>query len=484
MLNPKESIPYAMPLNPLSVTNEADESYVDIMPRKVFIETQGCQMNEADGELMLGLLAREGFQAVEAPEGADLVILNTCQIRELASDKAFSQLGRWGKLKRKNPELKIAMAGCVAQQVGHTVFERMPYVDIVYGTQNIHDLPRLVRQVFDGGERHVIAVDKQKERSTFDYFEDVTQVRQGSSATAWVTIIEGCNYFCTYCVVPYTRGRQISRKPESILEEIKRLASEGVKEVCLLGQTVDAYGHDFNDRRYDLADLFEAVHTIEGIQRIRFMTSHPLDLSDRIIDAIATLPKVMESVHIPMQSGNTEVLRRMRRGYTAEEYYALTDKLQARIPNVSITGDYIVGFPGETHEQFMESVYSLSRSGQYMANTAAYSARLQTPAAIWETRYAEQAVSDEEKQARLQTLNDVVTKQATAMNAKLLGQTVEIMVEGPSRRNPNRLTGRTRQGRVVNFDVPLGVDSPAVGDLVFVEITETYAFSLLGMYHG
>lgn len=464
--------------------SDIDAASVNNQQRKVFVETQGCQMNEADGELMLGLLAREGFVAVSTPEQADLVILNTCQIRELASDKAFSQLGRWGKLKRKKPELKIAMAGCVAQQVGHTVFERMPYVDIVYGTQNIHDLPRLVRQVFDEGEHHVIALDKQKEHSTFDYFEDVTQVRQGSSATAWVTIIEGCNYFCTYCVVPYTRGRQISRKPESILAEIQRLADDGVKEVCLLGQTVDAYGHDFNDRRYDLADLFHAVHDIQKIQRIRFMTSHPLDLSDRIIDAIATLPKVMESVHIPMQSGDTEVLRRMRRGYAAEEYYALTDKLHARIPGVSITGDYIVGFPGETHEQFMESVYSLSRSGQYMANTAAYSARLQTPAAIWENRYADQAVADEVKQVRLQTLNDVITKQATALNAQWLGRATEIMVEGPSRRNPNRLTGRNRQGRIVNFNVATHVATPQVGDLINIDITETYAFSLLGVYNG
>jgi tRNA-2-methylthio-N6-dimethylallyladenosine synthase len=191
---------------------------------------------------------------------------------------------------------------------------------------------------------------------------------------------------------------------------------------------------------------------------------------------------VMESIHIPMQSGSTEVLCRMRRGYTAEEYYALTDKLQARIPGVSITGDYIVGFPGETHEQFMESVYSLSRSGQYMANTAAYSARLQTPAAIWETRYTDQAVSDEDKQARLQLLNDAVTKQATAMNAQLLGQTVEIMIEGPSRRNPNRLTGRTRQNRVVNVDLSPKVPTPSVGDIVPVRITETHAFSVLGVY--
>jgi tRNA-2-methylthio-N6-dimethylallyladenosine synthase len=455
------------------------------MTRTVFIETQGCQMNEADSELMLGLLAREGFVPTLDPHVADLLILNTCQIREMASDKAFSQIGRWGKLKKKRPEVKIAMAGCVAQQVGHTVFERMPYVDIVYGTQNIHDLPRLVREIFEENAQHVFAIDKQKEQSTFDYFEDITQVRQNKGTSAWVTIIEGCNYFCTYCVVPYTRGRQISRKPDSILDEIKRLAEGGVKEVTLLGQTVDAYGQDFNDRRYDLADLFEAVHDIEGIERIRFMTSHPLDLNDRMIDAIATLPKLMEHIHIPMQSGDDAVLRRMRRGYTADDYYRLTDKIYDRIPQVAITGDYIVGFPAESETAFLNSVYSLSRSGVYMANTAAYSARLQTPAAIWEARYEVEAVPQSVKEARLQILNDAIRKQALAQNQATLGQSLQVLVEGPSKRNPHRLTGRTRQNKVVNFDVPEGIDPTSlVNTLVEVHINDAYPFSLLGVLSG
>lgn len=452
------------------------------MERTVFIETQGCQMNEADSELMLGLLAREGFRQTHDPQMADLLILNTCQIREMASDKAFSQLGRWGKLKKQRPDVKIAMAGCVAQQVGNTVFDRMPYVDMVYGTQNIHDLPRLVRQVFDENDHHVIALDKQKDASTFDYFDDVTQIRQNKGSSAWVTIIEGCNYFCTYCVVPYTRGRQISRKPESILAEVKRLAESGVKEVTLLGQTVDAYGQDFNDRRYDLADLFYAVHDVEGIERIRFMTSHPLDFSDRMIEAIADLPKLMEHIHIPMQSGDTEVLKRMRRGYTADDYYRLTDKIHERIPNVAITGDYIVGFPGESEEAFKNSVYSVSRSGLYLGNTAAYSARLQTPAAIWEARYAEQAVPQELKEARLQTLNEAIRKQALAHNTPLIGQVQEVLVEGESKRNPNRLAGRNRQNKVINFDVPAHVEkSQLYNTCVSVRITEAYPFSLLGV---
>jgi tRNA-2-methylthio-N6-dimethylallyladenosine synthase len=472
-----------MTSNTTQILNTATPSGLleDASSRKVFVETLGCQMNKADSELMLGLLAQEGFLPTDEPAQADLLILNTCQIRESAEDKAYSYLGPWGRLKKEKPDLRIAMAGCVVQQTKGSVFKRAPYVDIVFGTQNIHQLPELVRRSFDNGEQHVIAVDRQKEQSTFDYFDGVHQVRRDANASAWVTIIEGCDYFCTYCVVPYTRGRQISRKPQSILDEVKRLVQEGYKEVTLLGQTVDAYGKDFDpSQRYDLADLMEALNPIEGLERIRFMTSHPLDLSDRIIQAIADLPKVMESIHIPMQAGDDTVLERMRRGYTAEQYYELTDKIRDRIANVALSGDYIVGFPGETEEQFLKSVYSVARSGVYLANTAAYSARKQTPAGIWESREPDQAIDDAVKQERLQTLNEVIRKQARAHNQLLEGQTVELLVEGPSKRNPNRLMGRTRDNRVVNFDVSDNSLVLKPGDLVHVSIREAMAFSLLG----
>jgi tRNA-2-methylthio-N6-dimethylallyladenosine synthase len=449
--------------------------------RLVYIETQGCQMNEADSELMLGLLQREGFSTTPDPTVADLLIINTCQIRGSAEDKAYSYLGRWAQLKKKRPHMKIAMAGCVAQQTGGAVFDRANYVDMVFGTQNIHQLPQLVRRAFDENEQHILAVDKQKDRSTFDYFDDVTQIRQDNGVSAWVTIIEGCDYFCTYCVVPYTRGRQISRSPESVLAEVQRLAQQGYKEITLLGQTVDAYGQDFNDRQFDLADLFELLNEVAGIERIRFMTSHPLDLSDKIIDAIANLPKVMEYIHIPMQSGDDTVLERMKRGYTADDYFRLSDKIHAKIPNVALSGDYIVGFPGETDEQFMKTVYSVARSGIYYANTAAYSARKQTPAGVLENRKANEAIADEVKQERLQTLNDAITKQALAHNMPYEGQTVEVLVEGPSKRNPNRLTGRTRSNKVVNFDAPQP-HADLIGQLLMVHITEAYAFSLMGVY--
>lgn len=446
-------------------------------PRKVFIETLGCQMNKNDSELMLGLLAGEGFMPVSNPEGADLVIINTCQIRENAEDKAYSHLGRWGVLKRNNPHIKVAMAGCVAQQTKESIFKRAPYVDLVFGTQNIQDLPALVRQVFDEGRTHVLATDRQKPKSTYDYFSDVTPVRE-STLSAWVTIIEGCDYFCTYCVVPYTRGRQISRPPESVIREVEQLAREGYKEITLLGQTVDAYGKDFTDRAYDLADLLEALNAIEGLLRIRFMTSHPLDLSDRIIESIARLPKVMEYIHLPMQAGDTEVLTRMRRGYTAEEYYALLDKIYARVPDVEVSGDYIVGFPGETDAQFQNSVASVKRSGVYGANVAAYSARKQTPAALWEARGEE--VPDAVKQERLQILNEEIKIQSLARNRRYQNQLMEVLVEGPSKRNPERLTGRTRNNKVVNF-TPCQPPESLVGQLVQVRITEPFPFSMVGV---
>lgn len=443
--------------------------------RKVYIETLGCQMNFNDSEIMLGLLKGEGFAVTQNRDEADLLIINTCQIRGSAEEKAYSHMAYWKKFKKKNPGVKIAMAGCVAQQAKDGVFERIPHADIVFGTQNIHDLPGLVRRAFEG-EKRIVAADRQKERNTFDYMTDVTPVRE-SDISAWVTIIEGCDYFCTYCVVPYTRGRQISRSPESILREVNELASNGFKEITLLGQTVDSYGKDFADRQYGLADLLGELNAIPGLSRIRFMTSHPLDLTDEIIDAIAELPKVCEYIHIPMQAGDDEVLRRMRRGYTADEYYRLVDKIYERIPGVAVSGDYIVGFPGETGEQFMRTVASVTRSGIHYANTAMYSPRKQTPAAIWEDRGEE--ISAEVKKERLQILNDAIAAQSKRINMAYQDQTVEVLVEGRSRRNAERLTGRTRNNKVVNFTSPLSEDELA-GQLVPVKITEPKAFSLNG----
>jgi tRNA-2-methylthio-N6-dimethylallyladenosine synthase len=446
--------------------------------KRVFLETLGCQMNVSDSELMLGMLAQQGFEVVDNVQHADLAIINTCQIRNSAENKAYSHLGYWAKLKRNLPHLKIAMAGCVAQQTKAQVFKRAPYVDFVIGTQNLHDLPQMVERAF-AGETHMVAADRQKPRSTYDYLADVAPRRE-SDISAWVTIIEGCDYFCTYCVVPYTRGRQISRAPESILAEVTKLVAAGFKEITLLGQTVDSYGRDFADRHYRLDTLLHDLSAISGLVRIRFMTSHPLDLSDAIIEAVATLPNVMEYIHIPMQSGDDDILARMKRGYTAEAYYALTDKLHQQVPGVVLSGDYIVGFPGETDEQFERSLASIARSGLYMANTAVYSPRAQTPAALWHQRnqgVIDPAVSDD----RLQRLNAAVHAQGMALNTLEVGKTSEVLVEGVSKRNPNRLTGRTRTNKVVNFDSPLPEDD-LVGQLVPVHIQQAFPASLMGCY--
>lgn len=446
-----------------------------ITPRKVYLETLGCQMNFNDSEVMLGLLKKEGFEPVSDKLEADLLIVNTCQIRGSAEDKAFSHLGRWKKLKARNPGIKIAMAGCVSQQNKETIFKRAPYVDIVFGTQNIHDLPALVRKAFDG-ETHILSVDRQKNRNTYDYLTDVTPVRE-SDISAWLTIIEGCDYFCTYCVVPYTRGRQISRPQDSIIQEARQLASVGFKEITLLGQTVDAYGKDFDKPGYGLAELLHELNNLDGLERIRFMTSHPLDLSDRIIEAVATLPKVMEHIHIPMQAGDDEILSRMRRGYTAQEYYDLVSKIYDRIPNAAVTGDYIVGFTGESDAQFRRTVDSVSLSRVHSANTAAYSPRQQTPAAIWEQRG--EKVPDSIKEERLRILNAAIHEQSLKQNQAYANQIVEVLVEGKSKRNPNRLTGRTRTNKVVNFNTDCSEDS-LIGQLVSVQITEVLPFSFLG----
>ncbi len=444
-------------------------------PRKVYLETLGCQMNFNDSEVMLGLLQKEGFEPVENKLDADLLIVNTCQIRGSAEDKAFSHLGTWGKLKAKNPKIKIAMAGCVAQQTKDGIFKRAPYVDIVFGTQNIHELPELVRRAFEGNNR-VLAVDRQKPRNTYDYLTDVAPRRE-NDISAWVTIIEGCDYFCTYCVVPYTRGRQISRTPESIIREVFQLAAQGFKEITLLGQTVDSYGKDFTDRHYGLAELLYELHEIEGIERIRFMTSHPLDLTDRIIDAVAELPKVMEYIHIPMQAGDDEILARMRRGYTSQQYYDLVRKIYDRVPNAAVSGDYIVGFPGETDAQFQRTVESVALSGIHNANSAAYSPRKQTPAAFWELHGEE--IPEAVKEERLQILIEAIRAQSLKKNQGYLNCEVEVLVEGKSKRNPNRLTGRTRSNKVVNFETSLSEDA-LVGQLIQVKIQEALPFSLIG----
>lgn len=468
--------------------NPAETTTTD---RKVYVETLGCQMNLNDSELMLGLLAKSGFSQTYLPAEADLIIVNTCQIRGNAEDKAYAQVSNFRHYKNKNPNVKIVMTGCVAQQAKDSATERSPYIDIVVGTQNIKDLPELVNKAFEKTlttpkkPKTTFAVDRQKSYNTYEYIDqymdEVAPVRQ-SSVTAWITIIEGCDYFCTYCVVPYTRGRQISRAPESIIKEARKVAEAGYKEVTLLGQTVDAYGKDFQDRKYKLAELLRDLHEqVPEIQRWRFMTSHPLDLDDSIIDAIAELPRVMEYIHIPMQAGNNTVLERMRRGYSREQYFELIDKIRTKIPDCAITGDFIVGFPGETDEQFLDTVDAVKRAQFDMAITAVYSPRKQTPAGIWVERGDEQLLSEAEGKQRLQTLNLAIEEVGLQKNLLLVDTVQEILIEGKSNRKKfDRWRGRTRTNKLVNIDVP-NSEIDYLGQIVNVKITEASGFSLQGV---
>ena len=469
---------------------EASLTEQTLQMRKVFVETLGCQMNLNDSELMLGLLAKEGFIQTYIPAEADLIIVNTCQIRGNAEDKAYAQVSNFRHYKNKNPNVKIAMTGCVAQQAKDSATERSPYIDIVLGTQNIKDLPELVNKAFEKTlttpkkPKTTYAVDRQKDYNTYEYIEqymdEVAPVRQ-SSVTAWISIIEGCDYFCTYCVVPYTRGRQISRAPESIIKEAQKVAAAGYQEVTLLGQTVDAYGKDFEDRQYRLADLLHALHeAVPEIQRWRFMTSHPLDLDDAILDAIASLPRVMEYIHIPMQAGNNTVLERMRRGYTREDYFALIDKIRTKIPHCAITGDFIVGFPGETQAQFMDTVDAVHRVQFDMAITAVYSPRKQTPAAIWVGRGDEVLLSEAEGKERLAFLNQTIETVGLAKNKLLVNTVEDVLIEGKSNRKKfDRWRGRTRSNKLVNIDASEN-NMDYTGKIVPVKITEAAGFSLKG----
>ena len=328
--------------------------------KSYYIETLGCQMNKSDSEKIAGILNSLGYEKNDSPEGSSLLVMNTCSIRAASENKAYSHLGVWKKLKKKNPDVKIAMCGCVAEQTKEKVFIKAPHVDFIFGTKNIHDLPQLLNEPSAG-----------------------YRPARKKGLSAWLPIIEGCDYFCTYCVVPYTRGRQISRHPQDIIKEAREIASEGFGEIVLLGQTVDSYGNDLNDKEINLAYLLKELNKIDEIVRIRFVTSHPADITDELIHTVKDLGKVCEYFHIPMQSGNNEVLKQMRRPYTREYYLELVNKIRAEMPDVGITSDFIAAFPGETEEQFMDTISIIDEIMFDHCNTAAYSPRRQTPAAVW-----------------------------------------------------------------------------------------------------
>ena len=457
--------------------------------KKVYIETFGCQMNKADTEHMLGLLDEIDYKLTESIEDANLALFNTCTIRETANHKFYSQLGIAGKKKKHNPKLLIGVGGCVAQDKRKWLQTNFPYVDIVFGTNNIYKLPELVKKAEQGEKICDIEEELPLE------LPELPVIRQ-TKVTAWVNVILGCNFNCTYCIVPSVRGRERSRIPEDILKEVKVLAREGYKEITLLGQNVTAYGYDLSsnyskekatfghipdDPEYSLAKLIRLIHDIDGIERIRFLTGHPFHVTDELIDTVGELPKACEYFHIPMQSGDDTVLKRMARVYSVDKYKKMTEKIRLKMPDATITTDFIVGFPGETQEQFLNTVKTVQEIGFDACNTAAYSPRPDTPSALWENQ-----ISEEEKNERLRYLNSIVNEMLERKNKALLNSTLEVLVEGESQRDENRLSGRTRGNTIVNC-YPIGTChgmSLLIGKLVNVTITETNPWSLTGQINS
>lgn len=433
--------------------------------KTVYVETFGCQMNKSDSEHMLGLLDEIGYEQTDNLKGADLMILNTCAIREGAEDKVYSYLGAWREYKNARPGSLIAVGGCVAQDAGEVMRKRAPYVDVVFGTHNFHRLPELVMRA-QNGEKVVEIYQELPE----DLPE--TPVIRMNDISAWVSIIYGCDYNCTYCIVPYVRGREKSRSAESIFTEVKGLAEAGYKEVTLLGQNVTAYGHDLEPKIH-LGHLLHklAVEELSDIKRLKFLTGHPRDLNVEIIDAVRDIPQACEYFHIPIQAGDDRTLRRMARGYNVDFYRRKVDEIRSRIPDAALTTDLIVGFPGETEQEFMNTVNLVEEIGFDLANCAAYSPRQHTPSANW----GEQ-LPDHEKFERLRFLNTVVGDVSHKINKKLLDADVEILVEGRSNKGMNRLMGRTRTNKIVNFEGP---DS-LIGQLVDVHITAANPWALRG----
>ncbi len=432
--------------------------------KTVYIETFGCQMNKADSENMLGMLQEIGYQQAAEAAGADLMILNTCAIREGAEDKVYSYLGHWRKLKDQRPGSLIAVGGCVAQDQGDKLLRRSPGVDIVFGTHNLFRLPDLVLKAVAEGKPVVEIYQELPED-----LPELPVIRQ-SDISAWVSIIYGCDYNCTYCIVPYVRGREKSRPAEQIVKEIRELGEAGYKEVTLLGQNVTAYGHDLQPALH-LGDLLRMTGDIEKIKRVRFITGHPRDLKHEIIEAVAAVPNACEYFHVPVQAGDDRTLRRMARGYQVDYYRKMVERIRKLLPDAAISTDLIVGFPGETEQEFMNTVNFVEEICFDQCNTAAYSPRPHTPSANWPDQ-----VPEHEKYERLRFLNSVISEVSNRRNKRYLGKTVEVLVEGPSQRNPARLTGRTRTNKIINFEA----GAELTGTLVDVTVEAASPWALRG----
>jgi tRNA-2-methylthio-N6-dimethylallyladenosine synthase len=437
------------------------------MTKKVYIKTYGCQMNEYDSDKMADVLNNfQGYEKTDNPDDAEVILFNTCSIREKAQEKVFSDLGRVRHLKQKNPDLIIGVGGCVASQEGQAIVKRAPYVDMVFGPQTLHRIPELMEERRKTGKSQVDISFPEIEK--FDKMPDA----KVEGVTAFVSIMEGCSKYCSYCVVPYTRGEEVSRPLEDVLTEIAKLTFQGVKEVNLLGQNVNAYRGKMPEGGIaDFAMLLELVHEIPGIERIRYTTSHPNEMSQRIIDCYGKLPKLVSHLHLPAQSGSDRILAGMKRGYTSLEYKSVIRKIRALRPDISFSSDFIVGFPGETDEDFEKTMKLIEDVFYDVSFSFIFSARPGTPAAE-----LKDDTPHEVKLARLQRLQARIEEMAGEISQKMVATTQKILVEGVSKKDPNTLTGRSENFKVVNF-----VGNPRmIGEIVEVKITAGNPYALTG----
>lgn len=431
--------------------------------KKVYIETLGCQMNKSDTERIIGMLSHFDYEKTDDQKNADLLIVNTCSIRQLSADKAYSILGRWGKRKQTHPDIKIGICGCVAQQDKENIFKRAPYIDLVFGTHNIYELPDLIKRIKNNEKVFAIKEnDSVKENPEY-------KISREKSFNAWVPIIEGCNNFCTYCIVPYTRGRERSRDFNTIIKEVQTAVNEGFKEITLLGQNVDSYGKDFKDKNITLSTLLKELNNIPGDFRIRFVTSYPTDITDELILTVKNSDKVCNYFHMPMQSGSTEILKKMNRRYTKEEYSNIVGKIRDIFKDdVVITSDFIAGFPGETEEQFQETLNVIDELQLDYSNTAAYSPRELTVAAKWNDKF----IDDQTKQNRLFRLNEKNKQAVINSNKKCLGKIYRVLVEDYNVDNNScNITLKTRadNNKIVHVS---GGNKDLLGTFINVKISD------------
>ena len=434
--------------------------------KKLAIVTYGCQMNKYDSERIVGLLQQADYELTEDVRQANLVLLNTCSIREKAEQKFYSELGRLKRLKQHRPQMLIGVCGCIPQRARGEILARAPYVDLVFGTLNVSRVLELVRQVEAQGEAVMEITDK-----VLDDDLGALPVSRDSHVTAFVSVMHGCNKRCSFCVVPNTRGPQVSRPLQVVLDEVRQLAQAGYREVTLLGQNVNAYGVDCRPRSVDFADLLAAVNAIDGIDRIRFVTSHPLDFTQHLVEAMAELDKVCEALHLPFQAGSDAILKAMRRGYTAAGYRDLIARLREAVPDIALSTDVIVGFPGETEEDFLETRRMLELVRFDSIFLFNYSERPGTVAP-----HLPDQVPHDVKQRRFDGLMNMQKRIALAANLPYEGQIVEILVEGPSKKDPHKLTGRTRTNKIVNFPG----DPDLIGNFMPVRVTRAGLYALDG----